>query len=404
VKDETPKKDSSKQDKPLEGKGLPLRGKPIQGKGSPSRGNAFPNEICCSSQKNDSETPDKDTRNHPGNKTGDSRNRSDPKLRSHGNTKPCDPSIGVHRNEFKKMAHSSDVDGILTKSTRKENYFEKDKELNMAYLVDNDFIVYLREYDSLIRGLDISEQKLFDMGMIILTEQNKYRQKDPNRINPSIAFPLREYMENCAIPLTISSIKETRDKVNADLEVLYNLSMEFKKPNAKRPFAACRIISARGVVKNSIIKMNFDIDFAKYLLNSCITMYPMRLLQVDERDGYAYYIGRQLLLHYSMDSNWKAGTHNILSMKALMAKMPNLPSEAEFNTEKDRRYIQRIQEPMVNGLKKLAEMGILTWRYCKAKKDDYTKEEWARFDFDMFKDSYITFEIIDFPERKIKSE
>ena len=330
-------------------------------------------------------------------------------------------------SNYAKMLQSPVRDCILRHDNRDKNKFQADG-MGVLKMEGDKYALYLRNYNNLTHGLTISAQKLLDVCVWGLTEQNTRGETDPNEINTVVEFSLRDYMKYCNIPPTESSLDKTRRNVKNDIETLMNLLIDFRDTGIKTKHnltELCRVIGY-SQIKNSKITVTFIPQLAIHLLNAYITYYPLKLLQVDGHDDYAFYIGRQYFLHRSIRRNQAKGTADILSVKTLLNLIPNIPTEAQLKTTNDRHYLRRIKDPFETSMDKLADLDIFKWRYCKRKKQPLTSEDLTRdgqfyielmsdteaseditiqsrdIDFKSFMDAYILFEPTDYPMQPAK--
>lgn len=249
--------------------------------------------------------------------------------------------------------------------------------------------IFIDKYSEL-KGIRTSTLKLLDTCTMYLTKQNTYR-GNIEKINTNIIIPLEQYMILCGIPLTKSSKDKTRRKVKEDLETLFHLSLEWTESSGKRikNFSKMRICDKISILRGNI-NFNFSKDMAKYLTDAYIMQYPMELLKVDERNSNLYPLGRKLLLHYSMNSNRKKGTSNIISVKSLLEVCPGIPTYEEV-FKLNRSVDQRIKTPFEKALDSLK---FIKWEYSNPKRAPLTEEQLLSIDYKTFENLYIKFNVV----------
>lgn len=262
-----------------------------------------------------------------------------------------------------------------------------------ATITDGEYNVFFEKYNKLTAGLRISTHKLLDVCTIALTAGNHFR-GDGNP-ETSVCIPLDTYMRLCGIPLTKPSKDKLRRRLQEDLEILYNISIEWSEKVGKntKNYAKMRIVTSQGI-KNGKIYVGFSPEFAKYLTGAYIMQYPKALLKIDERNPSSYYLGRKLLLHYSIDNNQRQGTANIISVRALLEICPDIPTYDEV-VSGDRHVDRLIKTPFENALDAL---DFITWEYSNAKGVPLSDRQLASTTYADFINLYIKFTVEDFPD------
>lgn len=237
-----------------------------------------------------------------------------------------------------------------------------------------------------LKGYRISTHKLLDICQMILSRQNQHKKTDV--INQTVAISIDDYMALCGIPLTKPSRDKTRRKVSEDLMTLFHTAIEWTEhSNGKdRDFAKMRICESVSI-KKGIITFEFTQAAARSLVNSYIMQYPLQLLQVDERNPNLYHMGKKLFQYHSMDNNIKHGTYNIISVKALLAACPDIPTYDNVHTS-GRQLEQRIMQPFTATLDAL---DFIKWEFCNAKKAPLTDEQIEQLDYNTFINLYVYF-------------
>lgn len=259
--------------------------------------------------------------------------------------------------------------------------------------------VFIDKYNELTAPLRPSTHKLLDICTIALTQQNNYKDSS-GTLNTTVNIPLERYMDLCGKPLTKSAKNKARARVQEDLNTLYNISLEWTentgrkgKDGKKQPpkdFAKMRICTAAAFKKGNII-LSFSAPMAEYLINAYIMQYPIKLLQVDERNPNAYHIGKKLLIHNSNAHNQSKGTASLISIKKLLEAAPEIPTFEEVMAT-DRHIDKRIIEALEKALEPLP---FVKWEYANSKGKPLTEEQLANLDYSTFIKLYIKFDVID---------
>jgi len=253
--------------------------------------------------------------------------------------------------------------------------------------------------NALMKLFNVSTQKLFDISVIKLTQQNHYK-SDEASLYTTVIFSLDSYMELCDVPLTKHSKDRLRRTVKADIQTLLRTRLEWTESKGKRTrgFIDINIFSSAGIKGGNII-LNFSPEIAHYLVNAYVMQYPTKLLSLDERNPNAYYVGRKLFQHHSIDNNIRTGTANIISVKALLEWCEDTIPSYDHVINDNRHIDQRIIKPFENALDALQSANIINWEYCNGKKKPLTESQLGSLNYRTFVELYIKFEAIDAPNQ-----
>ena len=276
----------------------------------------------------------------------------------------------------------------------------------IAYYTDAKGRKYtIDQFGELIGNIDTSTKKILDAAMMYLTDQHYFR-GGINNINPTVSIPLIEYGEANGYTLTAAKMdtKEEQERENrrtkerkialrkqirkdlADLEKIKGTAERTRGEKAGE-YIEMRIISSHSVI-NDVIRVNFDIDFARFIVNEYEMQFPTVLFRIDNRKPNTYSIGRKLALHNSMDSNYYAGTDCTLSVKALLSEAPEIPTMQELREGKQRNWKNKIKRPLEKSLNELIETYpmLSRWEYRDPKTSTrYTAEEAQALTWDEYK-------------------
>lgn len=237
----------------------------------------------------------------------------------------------------------------------------------------------IEHFDKLLRALSTPAKKMLNTAIMFLTANNYY---NADRITPTVEIPLVEYGEKCGYQLTPRTMA-TPEEQAAENKAVQNRINEFKKDvrrdlrdiksvtwtaeetkgRNKGDYAEMSIISSHRII-NGLIRINFDVDAAAYLVQSYIMQHPMALLAVDNRNPNAYVLGYKIAQHNSMDNNAARGTNNTLSVESLLAVAPEIQSYKELQARGQRNWKDKIKRPLENSLNELIKVGVLSkWEY-----------------------------------------
>lgn len=254
--------------------------------------------------------------------------------------------------------------------------------------------ITIAKFRELKASLGISTDKLLSTALAVFARNNDFSKKAKEAKNRRVVIPLREYAKLLGYDVeerethTPEEAKEekrrvktaldnARKKVRKDLDILYNLSFEWEERlhGKLESFSSVRLLTAKEY-RGGNISITFTPEIADHLIErGLITQYNTRLLSWDERNPNPYYIMRKIEEYYNMDANQARGTHDRISIPALLA-VTDLPSYEEVQRTDRGHWERRIKEPLEEALDSLTKEGILkSWEYTHAKGVPLTEEE-----------------------------
>lgn len=219
----------------------------------------------------------------------------------------------------------------------------------------------------------------------------------------AVSLPLSAYMEMRGL----KDKKEARKQVKADLETLYQASIDTvqKIKGKNENFRDTRIISDKGI-ENGIIKATFAPKFMEILKASQTMYYPPFLQKIKpQKNPASYYIGRKIAEHKNM--HYFKESADIIGVKTLLKEAPTIPSYEEVKNS-DRAFNRRIISKLENALDAIVSTegsDISGWEYCHSKGAPLTKEELDEGfteNYDTFSKLYIKIHWRYYPERQQK--
>ena len=256
---------------------------------------------------------------------------------------------------------------------------EVDTRTHTATIRRGNGTLTIEHFENLMGGLGTSAQKILDTAKAHLVNQNFYRGND---VNPTVEIPLLEYgiatnyvrdirqmatkaeqaEENKRIATRLKNLKKSIKKDLSDIEVVSADYTEVRGKN-RQDYGKIRIISSHAI-RGGVIRINFDIDAARYFMNTSQTFMPRVLLLHDNKNPNAYAIGKKLAEHNNMDSNWARGTNCTLSVKSLLEAAPEIPTIEELQARKARNWRDKIKKKLEAALDANVEIGYLKkWEY-----------------------------------------
>lgn len=256
---------------------------------------------------------------------------------------------------------------------------ELDARTHTATIRRGNGTLTIEHFENLMGGLGTSAQKILDTAKAHLVNQNFYRGND---VNPTVEIPLLEYgiatnyvkdirqmatkeeqaEENKRIATRLKNLKKSIKKDLTDIEVVSADYTEVRGKN-RQDYGKIRIISSHAI-RGGMIRINFDIDAARYFMNTPQTYMPRVLLLHDNKNPNSYPIGRKLAEHNNMDSNWARGTNCTLSVKSLLEAAREIPTIEELQARKARNWRDKIKKKLEAALDDNVAIGYLKkWEY-----------------------------------------
>lgn len=293
-------------------------------------------------------------------------------------------------SRYRPMLHGAATNRLTQISSRRHIPLV-DPITGLATIVSRGLTVSIENYQKLGGvGLKVSTHKLLDLCSMALAAQNDYRGSS-DEPNPVVVITLDEYMSHFGIPLTKPSRDRARARIKEDLEVLYNISIAWRETrDGQETNYKTRVIAARGIQNNQII-VEFTQSMARYLTHAYLMSYPKALLKIDERVSSAYYLGKKLAFHHGLLANRRRGTHNVISVKKLLEGTPDIPDHQEV-AKSDRHFERRIMGAFEKAMNSLCEV-ISFWNYCQKGGQDLTDEQNDNFNYLLFMECSIKFQL-----------
>lgn len=287
-----------------------------------------------------------------------------------------------------------------------------------AMIKEEGFKAFFKDYAKLKRGLSVGAKKMLDAGALALTAQNHFRAKQGQHINTAVAIALEEYGRLRDFDITprqtstpeeeeaekkrlTNVMHEIRKRANAELDLLYSLSLSWTEPGKKQAdYTDVRMLQSKGI-RGGYINMRFSEDIANYLTHAYIMQYPTALQAIDERNPRTYNVGWKLALHHSMDNNRAKGTANIISVTSLLDACGDMPSFEDIQASKNRGHWERlIKDPLEKALDAAQSSGVIvSWEYCYSKGIPLDDGQVTISDYQTFIALYVHFEMMEEPDQ-----
>lgn len=312
---------------------------------------------------------------------------------------------GTPTNDFMRIA----------KKTVKVDSFTR----SATFSVGNGRAFKAKNIDNITGPLSTSAQKILDTAAIYLKCVNYYR---GDTITPTVEIPLIEYGERCKVSLLPQQMpteteqaaenarvderkKEFKKTIRRDLRDISNLvwSGEETKGRNKGDYTDMRIISSHSI-RGDIVRINFDIDAASFLVNAYPMYFPLALLGHSNRNPNAYIIGRKIAYHNSMDHNAEKGTDCTLSVQKLLEAAPEIPDYLTLVSRGQRNWKDKIKRPLETALDANISVGYLSrWEYRDPRTGmTYSKETANSLSWDGYFGLMIDFSLVCQPDQQTR--
>ena len=230
-----------------------------------------------------------------------------------------------------------------------------------------------------------STHKLLNVAIINLTRDNnlikgnKRRKKSgKENVKTKVQFHLEEFLQDCGKPLTKPSKDKMLQQIKKNLAVLKSCRMSWSERKNKKiteEYNDVAILSSWSI-RNSVIEIEFSLDFVNYLVNTYIMPFPKALLTVDERNPSTYILGYKLALDYSINSRKRekngGNPEQVISVKKLLEACSQTIPSLDVVMDSDYHVIRRIKKPFEDALNSLS---YVSWSYLTPEKAKITSQE-----------------------------
>ena len=286
-----------------------------------------------------------------------------------------------------------------------------------TFTTDNGVKFTIENFDK-FQTWGVSTKKMFHAAIAYLTSANYYRGND-GAINPTVEISVIDYGEACKYQLTPrvmatpeeqaeeirlveGRIKEFKKSVRRDLSDIASILITGEETRGKKKYdyQAMRIISSHSIRKDTI-RINFDVDAARYLVSAYIMQFPRALFAHDNRKPNAYNIGWKIAFHNGLDQNHAAGTECTLSVKSLLEAAPEIPTIEAIKARGQRNWKDKIKKPLEIALDENITVGYLSkWEYRDPKTGQtYTAETAQPLSWAQYYRLMVDFAVIDAPDQ-----
>jgi len=257
--------------------------------------------------------------------------------------------------------------------------------------------IIVQDLSGISAALTASTRKLLDTSAAILAERLPYKPSADQTIDPVVRIDLTEWGKACGLDL-LPRHCDTTEEMDADKRRLDSTMHDFKATARKdcktlrassitfkegSAFYNMGIVSGYGI-KDSTLRIAFDVDFARYLANAYIMQWPTALLKHDNRDPNGYSIGWKLAYHNSMDSNRSKGTETRISVGKLLEAAPQIMSYEDMIASGNKGWKRLIKAPLEKALDAQIAVGYLTrWAYYQ-RDEELTREQAGALSYEDF--------------------
>lgn len=252
-----------------------------------------------------------------------------------------------------------------------------------------------------LSGYRVSVQNLMDYTMLKATSLIKPNETPSGRL--MFDFDILEYIQHTKkktpAEVTRGNYVDAEQTVIEDLKTLLHTTITSKDfPNAdrktKRRWAGF-VLFEKMTYNAGKIHVEFTETGTQVIAEYGVTQYPTKALTYGQDKAIERAVLLKLNKHYHKKSNREKGTHNIISIEALLTSIPDIPKYE--NIKGTGAIARRIIDPLENALTNLEKDGdIYNWYYCKSKKELLSDEELLKMDkYDFFSKQFVTWEIKD---------
>jgi len=322
------------------------------------------------------------------------------------NRKPGLPE-SLLQEKFFPMLNGPMVTDIMQLSVSR---MERDDSTETAFFVTkNGHELRIEKFDDLLGALSVSAKKILNHAILYLKNANYYRGHAASII-PTVEIPLDEYrsLTRPGQTDTPESMKEFKKSIRRDLHDISALlwSAEETKGRNRGNYAEMRIISSHSIRRGNILRINFDVDAAAYLLNSYLMQYPRALYTYDERKPNAFSIAYKIALHNSMDTNVARGTESTLSVASLLDAAPEIPTYEQMTASGNRNWKGRIKGTLEKAINESISKGFLQrWEYRSPKTGTtYTPDQANTLTYIQWRGLMVDYVVIDAPDQTQRRE
>ena len=323
-------------------------------------------------------------------------------------------------NPYLPMLNGTLTNGLMPLTKRDFKPVELTK--TATFTTDNGVKFTIENFDK-FQTWGVSTKKMFHAAIAYLTSANYYRGND-GAINPTVEISVIDYGEACKYQLTPrvmatpeeqaeeirlveGRIKEFKKSVRRDLSDIASILITGEETRGKKKYdyQAMRIISSHSIRKDTI-RINFDVDAARYLVNAYIMQFPRALFAHDNRKPNAYNIGWKIAFHNGLDQNHAAGTECTLSVKSLLEAAPEIPTIEAIKARGQRNWKDKIKKPLETALDENISVGYLSkWEYRDPKTGQtYTAQTAQPLSWTQYYRLMVDFAVIDAPDQTERRE
>ena len=307
-----------------------------------------------------------------------------------------DNSIEKNNDSYQNILQGKLTNAFMMLSTKS---FHLDTHSNSANAIVNNVKFSLGYINSIPHGFkfDTTVQRVFDVFILKLTRTLPYKKTMPDsdwKKYQCVSITLKEYMDLCQIKNRLRAVEQIKNTLNLinRIHVEFTDTRFISKKKTESIYYCFNIADNVGRKKGrGVYSIVFNIEFLKYLAQSYIMPFPLKLLQVNLKHyPHVYSLGRKLFLHKNM--NYNKSNSEIISVKSLLESVSTLPTYDELKSTG--KIKQRIIEPFEETFKFLVELNILSEWHYRSEKIDYYYEEFVNL--------YVIFRVKDYPTRQRK--
>jgi hypothetical protein len=300
-------------------------------------------------------------------------------------------TIPAPQEQFPLIVNGIAINTLPKVKPNKDNT-EYNKITDTATVTHGDFTLTISKYEEImtgkLTGLKPSTYMLLDA---LLLEFTRAGCKDP-----TVRLSQEKYRQWRGL----TSMKDARKQIMADLYTLYNLDLTYEERSNGKPekIRHMRILSdSDWKLGRDFIQVTFGKGFYEIIKNYPVSPYLIDLLGVDiQKYPHGYLFGR----HIGFLKNMNVGKPNedILSVRNLIASSPSFPKYENTGRHVARRIIDVFWKNM-DALDKW-----LTWELCHSNGIPLTDKELNSMTYELFSSLMITIHWRTYPDTSKRRE
>lgn len=253
---------------------------------------------------------------------------------------------GMKINGFALINQSQPYNQLIYRLGRKPDDINKLGDRKIRAPGKNSLIITASGLPEVLERIPTSAARLLDIFNAKATESGM---KDN-----TVAIPLNEYMNLRGI----KDMKEARKQVRADMDILQQITVEFRD---SKSYVKINLGGGIRGIKNSIVFFTFNEHWLKiFPFKNQLMPYPLGILSTsDKYNPHSFYFGRKIAEMKRVNAGSK--NEGIIGVSSLVECSPTFPKYEDLGDHK--RVSQLIIEPFERDLDEAAKQCGCKWHY-----------------------------------------